>query len=75
MKTMMKSVAVAGLIAMASSTYAAGFMLTEQSASSLGRAYAGAGVDGTDISGVFYNPAPYGKRSYMDITLEIRSNR
>ena len=47
----MKSVAVAGLIAMA------GFMLTEQSASSLGRAYAGAGVDGTDISGVFYNPA------------------
>ena len=57
MKTMMKSVAVAGLIAMASSTYAAGFMLTEQSASSLGRAYAGAGVDGTDISGVFYNPA------------------
>lgn len=53
----MKSVAVAGLIAMASSTYAAGFMLTEQSASSLGRAYAGAGVDGTDISGVFYNPA------------------
>ena len=57
MKTMMKSVAVAGLIAMASSTYAAGFMLTEQSASSLGRAYAGAGVDGSDISGVFYNPA------------------
>lgn len=54
---MMKSVAVAGLIAMASSTYAAGFMLTEQSASSLGRAYAGAGVDGSDISGVFYNPA------------------
>ena len=53
----MKSVAVAGLIAMASSTYAAGFMLTEQSASSLGRAYAGAGVDGSDISGVFYNPA------------------
>lgn len=53
----MKSVAFAGLIAMASSTYAAGFMLTEQSASSLGRAYAGAGVDGSDISGVFYNPA------------------
>ena len=54
---MMKSVAFAGLIAMVSSTYAAGFMLTEQSASSLGRAYAGAGVDGSDISGVFYNPA------------------
>ena len=49
MKTMMKSVAGAGLIAMASSTYAAGFMLTEQSASSLGRAYAGAGVDSNEI--------------------------
>lgn len=32
-------------------------MLTEQSAAGLGRAYAGIGVDGTDISGVFYNPA------------------
>ena len=41
----------------ASAAQAAGFMLTEQSAGSLGRAYAGVGVDGTDISGVFYNPA------------------
>ena len=41
----------------ASAAHAAGFMLTEQSAGALGRAYAGAGVDGTDISGVYYNPA------------------
>ena len=32
-------------------------MLTEQSAGALGRAYAGVGVDGTDLSGVYYNPA------------------
>ncbi len=43
--------------AMASQAFAAGFMLTEQSAGSMGRAYAGVGVDGTEISGVYYNPA------------------
>ena len=47
--------AVAG--AFASTAHAAGFMLTEQTAGSLGRAYAGVGVDGTDISGTYYNPA------------------
>ena len=36
---------------------AAGFQLTEQSAAGLGRSYAGIGVDGTDISGAYYNPA------------------
>ncbi|MDO5532250.1 OmpP1/FadL family transporter [Sutterella sp.] len=41
----------------ASTAYAAGFQLTEQSALALGRAYAGVGVDGTDISGIYYNPA------------------
>ena len=41
----------------ASQANAAGFQLTEQSAVGLGRAYAGVGVDGTDISGAFYNPA------------------
>lgn len=50
--------AVASLVAASvSSAYAAGFMLTEQSAGALGRAYAGVGVDGTDISGTYYNPA------------------
>lgn len=47
--------AVAG--AFASTAHAAGFMLTEQTAGSLGRAYAGVGVDGTDASGAYYNPA------------------
>ena len=49
--------AIAVAAAFASTAHAAGFMLTEQSAGSLGRAYAGAGVDGTDLSAVYYNPA------------------
>lgn len=49
--------ATALLCAFASQAQAGGFQLTEQSALSMGRAYAGAGVDGQDISGVFYNPA------------------
>ena len=44
-------------VAVAGTAHAAGFQLTEQSALALGRAYAGVGVDGTDISGVYYNPA------------------
>ena len=47
----------AALSAVAGTAHAAGFQLTEQSALALGRAYAGVGVDGTDISGVYYNPA------------------
>lgn len=54
----MKAAAAAVMaVCAASAAHAAGFMLTEQSAGALGRAYAGVGVDGTDISGVFYNPA------------------
>ena len=51
------AVAVATASALAGQAYAAGFMLTEQSVAGLGRSYAGIGVDGTDISGVYYNPA------------------
>lgn len=54
-KVALSAIAVAA--AFASTAHAAGFMLTEQSAGALGRAYAGAGVDGTDLSGVYYNPA------------------
>ena len=58
MKMTMKAAAAAVMaVCAASAAHAAGFMLTEQSAGALGRAYAGAGVDGTDISGVYYNPA------------------
>lgn len=48
---------LAAASAIAGNANAAGFQLTEQSALGLGRAYAGIGVDGTDISGVYYNPA------------------
>ncbi len=51
------AVAVAAASALAGQAYAAGFMLTEQSVAGLGRSYAGIGVDGTDIAGVYYNPA------------------
>lgn len=58
MKMTMKAAAAAVMaVCAASAAHAAGFMLTEQSAGALGRAYAGVGVDGTDISGVYYNPA------------------
>ena len=40
-----------------STAYAAGFQLTEQSSLGLGRAYAGAGIVGDDLSAVHYNPA------------------
>ena len=49
--------AVALSAAFSSTVHAAGFQLTEQSAGALGRAYAGVGVDGTDLSGVYFNPA------------------
>ena len=58
MKMTMKAAAAAVMaVCAASAAQAAGFMLTEQSAAGLGRAYAGIGVDGTDLSGVYYNPA------------------
>ena len=54
----MKAAAAAVMaVCAATAAHAAGFMLTEQSAGALGRAYAGVGVDGTDLSGVYYNPA------------------
>lgn len=49
--------AIALSAAFTSTVHAAGFQLTEQSVGALGRAYAGVGVDGTDLSGVYFNPA------------------
>lgn len=43
--------------ALSSAAVAGGFMLTEQSVTGLGRAYAGAGIVGDDLSAVWYNPA------------------
>lgn len=54
-----KIAAVAMMVAgaFATQTYAAGFQLSEQSAIQMGRAMAGAGVVGDDLSAVHYNPA------------------
>ncbi|HJI93399.1 MAG TPA: outer membrane protein transport protein [Sutterellaceae bacterium] len=46
-----------GVAAATSTALAAGFQLTEQSSLGLGRAYAGAGIVGDDLSAVHYNPA------------------
>ena len=51
------SAAVTLAAAATSAAYAGGFMLTEQSVAGLGRAYAGAGIVGDDLSAVWYNPA------------------
>ena len=60
MKTSLKlsigALAVASAFA-STAAHAAGFMLTEQTAGAMGRAYAGVGVDGLDIAGMYYNPA------------------
>ncbi|WP_158253653.1 OmpP1/FadL family transporter [Chromobacterium alticapitis] len=51
------SLSIAALFAAAPAAQAAGFQLTEQSVAGMGRAYAGAGVAGDDLSAAFYNPA------------------
>ena len=51
------AVAVVVASAFASQAYAAGFQLSEQSTVQMGRAMAGAGVVGDDLSAVHYNPA------------------
>lgn len=50
-------VASFALVAAAQRVHAAGFQVSEQSTVGLGRAFAGAGVVGDDLSAVFYNPA------------------
>lgn len=60
MSFMQKSAAalvLTGAALAVSTAYAAGFQLTEQSSLGLGRAYAGAGIVGDDLSAVHYNPA------------------
>ena len=56
-KNALATVALTGIAVAVSSAYAAGFQLTEQSSLGLGRAYAGAGVVGDDLSAAWYNPA------------------
>ena len=56
-KNALATVALTGIAVAVSSAYAAGFQLTEQSSLGLGRAYAGAGVVGDDLSAAHYNAA------------------
>lgn len=46
-----------GLTFISSQVYSAGFQISESTVSGLGRAFAGAGVAGDDVSDMFYNPA------------------
>lgn len=47
----------AGLVVASTQALSAGFQISESSVSGLGRAFAGAGVAGDDVSDMFYNPA------------------
>ena len=69
--------------ALSSAAVAGGFMLTEQSVTGLGRAYAGAGIVGDDLSAVWYNPAGMSRLSgtavqmgavVADLDLEVATN-
>ncbi len=57
MKKSAAALVLTGVVAATSTALAAGFQLTEQSSLGLGRAYAGAGIVGDDLSAVHYNPA------------------
>ena len=70
--------------ALSSAAVAGGFMLTEQSVAGLGRAYAGAGIVGDDLSAVWYNPAGMSLLSgtavqmgavVADLDLEVTTNK
>lgn len=45
------------IFTISSTTYGAGFQISEQSGTGLGRAFAGFGIIGDDLSMAFYNPA------------------
>ena len=57
MKKSAAALVLTGVAAATSTALAAGFQLTEQSSVGAGRAYAGAGIVGDDLSAVHYNPA------------------
>lgn len=56
-RAMSRTLLVAAAAGLPATTLAAGFQLTEQSVSGLGRAFAGASAFAEDASTVFYNPA------------------
>ncbi len=56
-KTLFNGVIAAVLMVASTQALSAGFQISESSVSGLGRAFAGAGVAGDDVSDMFYNPA------------------
>ena len=56
-KNALATVALTGIAVAVSSAYAAGFQLAEQSAAGQGRAMAGAGIVGDDLSALHFNAA------------------
>ena len=56
-KALRQALIVSGLVVASSQIYASGFQISEATVSGLGRAFAGAGVAGDDVSDMFYNPA------------------
>ena len=56
-RTVSRALVVAVAAGLPATTLAAGFQLTEQSVSGLGRAFAGASAFAEDASTIFYNPA------------------
>ncbi|MGI9319519.1 MAG: OmpP1/FadL family transporter [bacterium] len=56
-KTFINGLILTGLVVTSNQALSAGFQISEASVSGLGRAFAGAGVAGDDVSDMFYNPA------------------
>jgi len=56
-KILFNGIIAAGLVVASTQALSAGFQISESSVSGLGRAFAGAGVAGDDVSDMFYNPA------------------
>ncbi|HXU94601.1 MAG TPA: outer membrane protein transport protein, partial [Gallionella sp.] len=68
-KKMIGSSVAAALLAMAGNAAASGYGLLEQSASSLGNAYAGGAAAGEDATTIFYNPAGMSRLSGKQIVV------
>ena len=56
-KNALATVALSAIAVAVSSAYAAGFQLSEHSAAGMGRAMAGAGIVGDDLSALHFNAA------------------
>ena len=57
LNTLRNTLLASGLVLASAQVYSSGFQISEATVSGLGRAFAGAGVAGDDVSDMFYNPA------------------